>query len=142
MTGFSASVAARLALALAFIGATGAMVAVIETPRRHPTAEPTASGMNAASDARLAIDSTYRVGSWTVQVAGVDQAPARSDELSWSGTVRLNRHDEVFIRATAKPEPQGADPIPYRSLRICLGSTAERVIWSTGDVTTTARMPP
>ncbi len=146
MTGFPASVLARLVVGLAFMAGTGAMVWAIERPRggkaAMPVAEQASGGVVARTELQLSIESSYRVADWTVRILGVDQPATRSDHVSWSGSVRLTPDDEVFIRATAKPEGQGSETLPHHSLRIRLGSAPDRFVWGSDDVTATVGMVP
>ena len=122
------------------------MVWAIERPRGAmvgmPVIERASDGTVARTELQLAMESTYRVEGWTVQILGVDQPATRSDHISWSGNVRLAPDDEVFIRATAKPEAQGLESLPHHSLRIRLGLAPDRFVWGGGDVTETVGIAP
>ena len=122
------------------------MVWAIERPRSPPAARLTAHEPSRAAVARtdlqLVVESTYRVEAWTIQVLGVDQPTARSDQVSWSGTVHLAPDDEVFIQGAAQPESPELGVVPPRGLRIRLGSAPDRFIWGSGDVTATAGLAP
>ena len=146
MLGFPASVVARLTVGIAFTIAAGAMVWAIERPR-GPSLAPTATDavVNAGPGSTVvavSIESSYPVSAWTVQVLGIDQPATRSDQGSWTGLMQLGLDDEVFIQAKATPGASHPGTVPHRCLRIRLGSTPDRFIWSSGDVTATAGIAP
>lgn len=135
--GFAASAWMRAAVGCVVCGLAWGMVWLIELPDHPPAvATPVAAPVAAATRLHLAIESSYPVRAWTVQVLGRDQAAAHSDGWSWTGDIDAPAGEDVLVRAVA-----GDGAPPHRCLRIRLGAQPERLVWGGGDVTATEQLP-
>lgn len=137
MIGFPASGWWRLAVAGGFCLLAVGLVWWAERPRQAaPSASPVATTVPGAA-VRLAVESTYPVARWTVQVLGADQSPAHAEAYSWQGVVALPPGEEVLVIGHA----DASTAVPHRGLRLRLGDAPERIVWGAGDVAATVSSP-
>ncbi len=134
--GLHASAFHRLVIGAAFCLVAVAAVWWVE---RIPEHAPASAAIVASPgrSLRLAVESSYPVANWRVEVLGVAQAAASSDAWSWQGTIQAPSGEQVVVRAEAALEVSA----PHRGLRLRLGDAPERLVWGAGDVVVAEPVP-
>ena len=136
--GFDASILTRSALGIGFLAAAVVMVWIIERPSStdaQPVAQTPAPTV-ATQSWPVTIESTYAVARWSVRILNVEQVATHQDGFSWTGMIPAAVGDEMLVQAQAAD----ADRAPNHGLRLLIGSVPERLVWGSGDVTTTVEL--
>lgn len=136
--GFDASILTRSALGVGFIAAAVVMVWIIERPSSadaQPVAQIAAPTV-ATQSWPVTIESTYAVARWSVRILNVEQVATHQDGFSWTGIIPAAVGDEMLVQAQAAD----SDHAPNHGLRLLIGSAPERLVWGSGDVTTTVEL--
>jgi hypothetical protein len=136
--GFARSVWLRLAVGMAFCCGAVGMVCLVERSPAEPVAQrQLVSPEMAAPALRLAVESSFPVSGWQVQVLGIVQQAESSDPYRWHGTVRVPAGEEVLVQAQA----DARTAVPHHALRLRLGDASERLVWGTGDMAVALAAP-
>lgn len=128
--GLHASALRRLTAGAVFCLAAVVLVSWVERGRVAPSAVAPVAAPAITRSLRLAVESSYPVARWKVQVLGVERSAEASDAWNWQGTVEVPAGEDVVVTAIAAPEATA----PHASLRLRLGDRAERIVWGAGDV--------
>lgn len=133
--GFTAAVWQRALLATTVAGLAGALVLLVEQPNARAAAER--PGPVAQRHARLRLESSFPVLTWTVSVAGVPVPARHHDAGGWEGLIEAPVGSEVLIEAVAAAQAQRG------ALRMVLDGDpqGERTAWGEGSVIATLRLP-
>jgi len=128
--GLHASALRRLIAGAVFCLAAVVLVSWVERARGEPPAVAPPATPVITRRLRLAVESSYAVARWRVQVLGSEQRAESSDAWNWHGLVSVPVGEDVVVSAIAAPEATA----PHRSLRLRLGDAPERIVWGAGDM--------
>ena len=128
--GLHASALRRLAAGAIFCCAAVVLVAWVERRRVESVVVAPSAAPVTTRSLQLAVESSYPVARWRVQVLRTEQTAKSSDAWNWHGLVTVPVGEDVVVTAIAAPEVTA----PHRSLRLRLGDAPERVVWGAGDM--------